>query len=135
MTDVLTPEQRSRCMSRIRGKDTKPELVVRKMIHGMGFHYRLHRKNLPGKPDIVFSRLKKIILVHGCFWHMHNCRYGRTRPATNIKFWEDKRQATKTRDIKNKEELRKMGWNVLVIWECQIKNKERLKKIILSFLN
>jgi len=85
-------EQRKFCMSRIRGKDTKPEFIVRRMVHAMGFRYRLYAGNLPGKPDLVFPRLKKVIFVHGCFWHMHSCRYGRVKPATNPTFWESKRK-------------------------------------------
>ncbi len=88
MVDDLTPEQRSYCMSRIRSKDTKPEIIVRKLIHSMGFRFRLHRKDLPGKPDIVLPRLKKVIFVHGCFWHKHNCRFGRVKPKTNAMLLE-----------------------------------------------
>ncbi|MDI6722450.1 MAG: very short patch repair endonuclease [Candidatus Aenigmarchaeota archaeon] len=134
MTDVLTPEQRKLCMSNIRGKDTKPELVVRQMIHAMGFRYRLHRADLPGKPDLTFPRLKKVIFVHGCFWHMHTCRYGRVKPATNPAFWESKRQSNKTRDAVKRKELQRMGWTVLVIWECWTKDLIKLHDRILSFL-
>ncbi len=88
MVDDLTPEQRSYCMSRIRSKDTKPEIIVRKLIHSMGFRFRLHRKDLLGKPDIVLPRLKKVIFVHGCFWHKHNCRFGRVKPKTNAMLLE-----------------------------------------------
>jgi DNA mismatch endonuclease (patch repair protein) len=95
-------------MSRIRGKGTKPELAVRKMIHGMGFHYRLHRKGLPERSVLVFPGLKKVIFVHGCLWRMHNCRYGRTKPSTNQDFWENKRQTTRARDAGNIKELKKM---------------------------
>ena len=87
MADVLTPEQRQRCMSAIKSKDTKPEMVVRRMVHAMGFRYSLHKKQLPGKPDLVFTRLRKIIFVHGCFWHMHNCRYGKVKPKTKAVTW------------------------------------------------
>lgn len=134
MTDVLTPAQRKQCMSNIRGKDTKPEIVVRQMIHAMGFRYRLHRNDLPGKPDLTFPRLKKVILVHGCFWHMHCCRYGRVRPATNPIFWEAKRQSNKKRDAIKKKELQRLGWDVLVIWECWTRNSNKLKGRIISFL-
>ena len=135
MVDVLTPEQRSKCMSHIRGGNTKPELAARKIVHEMGFRYRLHRKDLPGKPDLVFPRLKKIILVHGCFWHMHSCKYGKVKPATNVNFWENKRQSTRKRDIKNRKDLRNLGWDVLVIWECWTKDEEKLKKRVLDFLH
>lgn len=129
MVDVLTPEQRSKCMASIRGKHTKPELVVRRMIHAMGFRFRLHRKDLPGKPDIVLPSLKKVILVNGCFWHMHQCRYGRVKPRTNPEFWQAKRESNRERDIKNRRALRKMGWDVLVIWECWTKNMKDMKKL------
>lgn len=136
MTDVLTPEQRKFNMSQIRCRNTKPELIVRHMIHSLSFRYRLHRTDLPGKPDLVFPSLKKAIFVHGCFWHMHNCRYGRVKPATNPTFWESKRQSNKRRDSEKKRELQRMGWDVLVIWECRTKNDlKRLHKRILSFLS
>lgn len=135
MTDVLTQAQRRLCMSHIRGKDTKPELVVRQMIHAMGFRYRLHRSDLPGKPDLTFPRLKKVILVHGCFWHMHSCRYGRVKPATNPAFWESKRLSNKKRDAIKKKELQHMGWDVLVLWECWTKDLIKLHNRILSFLS
>ena len=135
MADVHTREQRSFNMSRIRCKDTKPEMVVRSMVHRMGFRYRLHQKNLPGKPDIVLTRHRKIIMVHGCFWHMHNCRYGRVIPKTNVKFWQEKREATVVRDKSNLRQLRKEGWKVLVIWECQTRNPEKVINKIANFLN
>jgi len=134
MTDVLTAEQRSLNMSRIRGKDTKPELFVRSLVHQMGFRYRLHHKGLPGKPDLVFPRLKKIIFVHGCYWHMHTCRYGRVKPATNVEFWQTKRTGNRERDRRNIRALRKLGWQVLVVWECQTRNPARLIPRLQAFL-
>lgn len=125
MADVLTPEQRRRCMSAIRGKDTKPEMVVRRLVHAMGFRYRLHQKSLPGKPDLVFSRLKRVIFVHGCFWHMHRCRYGRVVPRTNAEFWREKREGNVERDKQTQRELRRRDWEVLVVWECQTSPKRR----------
>ncbi len=119
MTDVLTPEQRRCNMSAIKGRDTKPEIIVRRLVHGMGFRYRLNLKDLPGKPDLVFTRLKKIIFVHGCFWHMHRCRYGRVVPATNAEFWRNKREGNVERDKRKQKELRSLGWEILVVWECQ----------------
>src|SRR5581483_5419780 len=101
MADVLTPEQRSRCMSRIRGKDTGPELVVRSMAHRMGYRFRLHSRLLPGRPDLVFPGLRKVVFVHGCFWHMHRCRFGRVTPVTNATFWMNKRSGNMRRDRKN----------------------------------
>src|SRR3990170_5844813 len=88
------------------------------MVHALGFRYSLHSKNLPGKPDLVFSRFKKVIFVHGCFWHKHRCRYGRVTPKTNAAFWNAKRESNKLRDIRNRKLLKEMGWGTLVIWEC-----------------
>src|ERR1700730_6100869 len=134
MADVMTPEQRSRCMSRIRSKDTKPEWIVRRMVHSLGFRYRLHRKDLPGKPDLVFPRLRKLIFVHGCFWHLHKCRLGRVKPGTNADFWEKKRSSNSLRDRRNKRLLKSRGWSVLVLWECQTKKPELIRKLVSEFL-
>lgn len=134
MVDVLTKQQRSFNMSQIRDKNTKPEITVRSIVHRMGFRYSLHNKKLPGKPDLVLTRHKKIIFVHGCFWHMHHCRYGKVKPATNKKFWQNKRQGNVTRDRRNLKKLRNLGWKVLVIWECQIKKPEKLINKISNFL-
>jgi len=134
MTDVLTPEQRHKCMSSIRSTNTKPELVVRRIVHGMGYRYRLHRKDLPAKPDVVLPRHRKIILVHGCFWHMHNCRYGKVRPKTNASFWQSKRESNVARDNRNLRKLRRAGWRVLTIWECQTRNPEKLAMKLERFL-
>jgi DNA mismatch endonuclease (patch repair protein) len=134
MTDVLTPEQRRRCMAAIRGKDTKPEMTVRKLVHAMGYRYRLHRKDLPGKPDLVFASRKKVIFVHGCFWNMHNCRYGRVQPKANAEFWQNKREATVARDQRNRRMLSKYGWEALTLWECQTTYPELLSGKIVQFL-
>jgi len=134
MTDVHTKEQRSFNMSRIRDKNTKPEIKVRSLVHQMGYRFRLHRKDLPGKPDLVLKRHKKIIFVHGCFWHMHNCRYGKVIPKTRRKFWQTKRQSNVLRDRKNIRELKKVGWKVLVVWECQTNNITALTQKIKKFL-
>ena len=135
MVDIHTKAQRSFNMSRIRGKDTKPELAVRSFVHRLGYRFRLHRKDLPGKPDLVLSRHKKVILVHGCYWHMHNCKYGRVVPKTNAKFWREKREGNKQRDKKNIAALKKQGWRILVIWECQLKDPEKLRQRIKGFLS
>ncbi len=119
MTDVHTSEQRSFNMSRIRSRDTTPELRVRRILHAAGLRYRLHDKRLPGKPDLVFSRARTVLFVHGCFWHMHRCKYGKPAPATNANFWAEKRRSNTVRDRKNRVALRKAGWRVLEIWECQ----------------
>jgi len=134
MTDVLTKKQRSYNMSRIRNKDTRPEIIVRSIVHRLGYRYALHRKDLPGKPDMVLTRHRKIIFIHGCFWHMHRCRYGRVKPATNAKFWQTKREGNVARDKRNLRKLRKEGWKVLVIWECQTQHQEKLTKKLANFL-
>lgn len=126
--DVHTPEQRSRNMAAIRSKNTKPEIVVRRMLFEMGLRYRLHRTDLPGKPDIVMPGCKTAIFVHGCFFHMHKCRYGRVVPATNAEFWHAKRSGNAARDKRNTRQLRKLGWNVFTVWECETKEPERLKE-------
>jgi DNA mismatch endonuclease (patch repair protein) len=134
MTDVLTPEQRRFNMSRIRNKDTRPEIVVRSLVHQMGYRYRLHNSVLPGKPDIVLSRLRKIILVHGCFWHMHRCPHGRVKPKTRASFWQNKRMENMERDKRILVALRRRGWQVLVVWECWTRDLEALKKRLVAFL-
>lgn len=134
MTDVLTPEQRRRCMAAIRGRDTKPEMIVRSLAHRMGYRFRLHRKDLPGKPDLVFPSRRKIIFVHGCFWHQHpRCRYA-TRPATRPEFWAAKLDGNRQRDRRVCRELRRQGWKVLIVWECQTKNLERLEGRLRAFM-
>jgi len=131
MVDHLTPEQRHVLMSTIRSKDTLPERVVRKTVHGLGFRFRLHKKDLPGKPDLVFPRIKKVIFVHGCFWHGHKCK---SIPKSNVEFWKDKLSRNIARDKKNIRELKKLGWTALVVWECRTRNSEKLKMILLHFL-
>lgn len=129
MADVLSPEQRKHNMSRIRGKDTKPEMVIRRLVHSMGYRYRLHRRDLPGTPDLVFSSAKKIINVHGCYWHRHSCRFGVVMPATNAEFWEKKRSETVARDARNDALLKKRGWAVMAVWECELKSRELRNRI------
>ncbi len=124
MTDVHSPHQRSFNMSRIRGANTKPEMLVRSLVHQMGFRFRLHRRDLPGKPDLVLPRHRKVIFVHGCFWHCHNCRFGRVTPKTNADFWREKRSGNAARDRRNLSRLRRDGWKVLVIWECWTRDVE-----------
>jgi len=118
MADVLTPAQRAYNMSRIRGKDTSPEMFVRRLVHRLGFRYRLHSSKLPGKPDLVFVSRRKVIFVHGCYWHMHDCAYGRVKPKTNAEFWQKKRDANTGRDRRNIAALAAEGWRVLIVWEC-----------------
>lgn len=120
--DKHTPEQRHRNMSAIKGKNTKPEILVRKMLHSMGFRFRLHSKELPGKPDIVLPKYKTAIFVHGCFWHRHpDCKYS-TSPSTNVEFWVRKFAENTLRDEKKINELISLGWKVHVIWTCEIKD-------------
>jgi len=127
--DLLTKEKRSWNMSRIKGKDTKPEKIVRSILHKAGFRFRLNRKDLPGKPDIVLPKYKSVILVHGCFWHRHpRCKYAYT-PKSRVTFWQKKFSENIERDKFVKRELRKMGWKVIVVWECELKNDKKEKTI------
>lgn len=133
MADKLTPQQRSANMARIRAKDTKPEMLVRRMVHGMGFRYRLHRKDLPGKPDLVFGPRRKVIFVHGCFWHLHACRGGRI-PASRRDYWAPKLQRNAERDAEHLAALRAAGWQVLIVWECETKDLAALQSRLAEFL-
>ena len=124
MTDIFDRRKRSEIMSRIRGRDTEPEMVVRRIAHGLGFRFRLHRKDLPGSPDLVFPRHRAVIMVHGCFWHRHpGCKYA-TCPKTRIRFWEDKFAGNVVRDQRNEEALHERGWRVMVIWECETRDRK-----------
>jgi DNA mismatch endonuclease (patch repair protein) len=134
MTDVHTPEQRSRNMSRIRSKDTRPEIAVRRLVHRLGYRFRLHQSDLPGRPDLVLKRHGRVIFVHGCFWHCHNCRYGLVKPSANAEFWEAKRAGNVERDRRNRQQLEQLGWNVLVVWECCTRNPAQLEQQVLAFL-
>lgn len=133
--DVLTKKQRSYCMSRIRGKDTKPEIAVRKIIYNLGYRYRLYKKNLPGCPDIVLSSHRKIVFVNGCWWHRHNCKLGRRIPKSRLRYWLPKLLANKERYIRNTRKLRNHGWKVLTVWECQTRNIPRLTQKLKAFLS
>src|SRR5258708_4764953 len=119
MARSVTQEQLSAHMRRIRKKDTKPELVVRRLSYGLGYHYRLHRRDLPGTPDLVFPRLRKVIFVNGCFWHQHSCRLGAKQPSANPEYWGPKLARNVERDAAAKRQLAAMGWEVLTVWECQ----------------
>jgi DNA mismatch endonuclease, patch repair protein len=121
-------------MSRIRSRDTRPEMVVRSIVHRLGYRYTLHKKSLPGKPDLVLVRHRKIIDVHGCFFHMHKCRYGRVVPATNAEFWKTKRLSNVERDRRNLSMLTRDGWNVLIVWECETKDTMTLASKLERFL-
>ena len=126
MQDVLTPSQRHHCMSSIRGKNTKPEILVRKSLHARGFRFRLHNKKLPGSPDIVLPKYGVAIMVNGCFWHGHKgCRYA-TKPKTNIEFWEAKIARNRHRDEVTTAHLEALGWTVITVWECELRNSSQL---------
>lgn len=123
--DRLAPEERSRLMARIRGRDTGPERAVRSIVHRSGFRFRLHAGGLPGRPDLVLPRYRAAIFVHGCFWHGHSCRAGSARPKTNARFWADKLARNRERDRRSVAALRRAGWRVLVVWECSLRDPER----------
>lgn len=134
MSDHLDEVTRSALMARIRGKDTKPEMIVRRLAHGLGYRYGLHRKGLPGSPDLVFPSRRKVVFVHGCFWHRHpGCRKAST-PGTRREFWEAKFERNVERDIRKEIQLMAAGWEVLVIWECETRDVERLAATLRNFL-
>lgn len=123
-------------MARIRGKDTKPEMKVRRLVHRLGYRYRLHRRDLPGSPDLVFPGRRKVILVHGCFWHRHPdpaCKRARM-PKSRLEFWEPKLTANADRDLRNQSALEAMGWKVLILWECELESEHDLATRIVGFL-
>ena len=136
MIDTLSPTLRSERMSRVRGRDTNPELIVRRLLHAMGCRYRLHAKDLPGRPDIVFRNRRAAIFVHGCFWHRHpdpECRLARL-PKGRLDFWLPKLEGNRARDLANIVELRTLGWRVLLVWECQLKDREQLGNTLRRFV-
>lgn len=135
--DVLTPEQRRRCMAAVSGSNTKPELSLRRALHALGFRYRLHDRSLPGRPDLALPGKHTVIFVHGCFWHRHTCKAGRSRPATRASFWREKLSKNVERDRRNRAAIRRMGWNVIEVWECQLKGaaiKKSIKRVAQSLL-
>jgi DNA mismatch endonuclease (patch repair protein) len=129
-----TPERRSRIMRAVKGRDTSLEMTVRRLIYSMGYRYRLHRKDLPGKPDLVFSSRRKVLFIHGCFWHGHDCKRGARVPKTNRDYWQKKIARNQARDSKNIAALQTMGWDILIIWECQIKDETSLRQRLSAFL-
>lgn len=134
MADVFTPEKRALVMGRIGGRDTKPEIRVRSLLHALGYRFRLCRRDLPGKPDIVLPRFKTVVFVHGCFWHGHaNCRRA-TIPATNRDFWVAKIAGNKARDSRVEAELKQLGWSVVVIWQCELKNESLVAERLVAAL-
>jgi DNA mismatch endonuclease (patch repair protein) len=133
--DNLTPTERSAQMRLVTNRDTGPEIAVRRLVSGLGYRYRLHVRRLPGSPDLVFARLKKVIFVHGCFWHRHGSRCPLTRwPKTRLGYWKPKLLANHERDRRHRRALRRLGWRVLVIWECQLRKAEVLTKRVARFL-
>lgn len=138
MADQLTPERRSWNMSRIRGKNTQPELLVRRLLHAKGYRYRLHGSagggKLPGNPDLVFASRHKVIFVNGCFWHFHDCKAGQRSPTANAEFWENKRTRTKNRDAEQLSRLESAGWKVLTVWECELRDRSALERHLDQFL-
>jgi DNA mismatch endonuclease, patch repair protein len=125
MADTMTPRQRHDCMSHIRGKDTRPEMVVRRYLHSHGYRYSLHRKRLPGTPDIVLRKYHTVIFINGCFWHGHPGCGSYRIPKSNVGFWEEKIRRNKERDAAEVAALEALGWNVIVVWECGLKKAER----------
>jgi DNA mismatch endonuclease (patch repair protein) len=136
MSDTLTIKQRSERMSRVRNRDTKPEMVVRRLVHQLGFRYRLHDRALPGSPDLVFKSRRKVIFIHGCFWHRHSdptCKLARM-PKSKLDFWQSKLEGNRERDLRNQSNLEAIGWTSLVVWECELRHKEQLENKLLAFL-
>jgi len=133
MADVHTRAQRSFNMSRIKGKNTTPEVRVRKVLHSLGYRFRLHVRDLPGCPDIVLPRHGIAVFVHGCFWHMHRCRFGKVTPRTNARFWLQKRLGNVARDKRVRRNLRK-DWLVLTVWECETQNDAKLRRKLMKCL-
>lgn len=135
MADCFPKMKRREVMSRVRSKDSKAELLVRKLLHALGYRFRLHQQKLPGKPDIVLPKLKKIILVHGCFWHGHSQCNRAKRPTTNTEFWNQKLEKNVSRDLSTTKALKALGWEILIVWECKTRDLENLKVELKSFLN
>jgi DNA mismatch endonuclease (patch repair protein) len=134
MTDSFSTDERSAIMRAVRGKNTAPELLVRRLTHALGYRFRLHAAELPGKPDLVFPARRKVIFVHGCFWHWHNCKRGRRMPKAHSEYWSHKLLRNQERDRRHRRALRRAGWQVLVIWECQTKNPDHVSHRIAAFL-
>jgi DNA mismatch endonuclease (patch repair protein) len=135
MADTLTKLQRSACMRAIKGRNTKPELIVRSALHRLGCRFSLHRSDLHGRPDIVMPARNAVVFVHGCFWHGHVCRHGRRKPASNVAYWTAKLERNRERDRRAVKALRKAGWRVLVVWECQTRDADSLGARLCTFLN
>jgi DNA mismatch endonuclease, patch repair protein len=137
MPDQFSPAERSRIMRAVKSGDTTPELIVRRMVHGLGYRFRLQNRALPGSPDLVLPRLGKAIFVHGCFWHRHACAAGQSTPATRVDYWQGKFDRNVLRDRSNLRKLRRLGWSVLVVWECRTgaRKREALQRRLERFLD
>lgn len=135
MADFMTTAQRSAHMAKIRSKDTKPELQLRRALHADGYRYRLHDRKLPGRPDLVFAGRKKVIFVNGCFWHGHDCPVGTRLPKSNTDFWADKRRRNRARDASQREQLNELGWAYLDVWECEVASGGQTMRNIEAFLD
>lgn len=131
--DNLTKEKRSAVMRSVKGKNTAPEMIVRQLLHKLGYRYRLHRKELPGSPDLVFGSRHKVVFVHGCYWHGHGCKYGQL-PKTNLAFWSTKIESNRRRDERNLGDLQALGWDVLIVWQCETRNISALHSSLTNFL-
>lgn len=129
-----TPELRSRIMRAVKGGDTAPEMTVRRLAHRLGYRFRLHRKDLPGKPDLVFPRLHKVVFVNGCFWHGHDCARGAREPKANAEYWRTKIGRNRLRDAANVAALKARGWRAAVVWECELKELDRVERRLSGFL-
>lgn len=134
MADFMSPERRSAHMAKIRSKNTKPEIMLRRMLHRDGLRYRLHDRRLPGKPDLVFAGRRKVIFVNGCFWHGHDCPVGSRLPKSNTEFWTDKRLRNQERDARQRIQLLDQGWSYLDVWECEVLADEELVRHVRLFL-
>jgi DNA mismatch endonuclease (patch repair protein) len=134
MTDVLTPEQRRACMAAIRDRDTEPEMIVRRLVHALGYRYALHKDALPGRPDLAFVSRRKAVFVHGCFWHGHRCARGSRVPQQNREYWIAKIQRNRRRDRTVLKELQSIGWRTLIVWECELRSMPALVGRITRFL-
>jgi DNA mismatch endonuclease (patch repair protein) len=132
--DTLSKDERSERMGRVRNKDTKPEMAVRRQIHALGYRYRLHAGELPGRPDLVFRSRRKVIFVHGCFWHRHDGCHLCRMPKSRVEFWNPKLNANRERDLKNQAKLSDMGWDFMILWECQLGDTSDLASRISAFL-
>jgi DNA mismatch endonuclease (patch repair protein) len=132
--DPLTPEQRSETMSRVRSKGTAPEIAVRRLLRRIGARFRMHGADLPGAPDFVFPARRRVVFVHGCFWHRHRCKAGRKVPRTRAEYWVPKLERNRKRDAANRRKLRRLGWRAMAVWECQLKDEAKVEVRLREFL-